>query len=146
MNNKKFFLAALVTTILAFVLNSIVYVVFLKDFFHTHPAVSEAFASQLYRPDDQIIWWAVILSAAGLGLMVTTVIQWSGAHNLATGLKSGFVFAFLLLCTVDFGLLASTNNFTVSGALADLACSTATVSISGGVAGWILGKGLPAKN
>ncbi len=138
---KKFLLTSLATAVVAFILNAIVFVVFLKDFFQTHPAVSEEFMKQLYRPEDQMIWWAVVLSALALGFLLTTVIQWSGARTFAKGLKSGFVFAFLLLCTVDFGLLASTNNFTTAGAIADLACSTTTLTISGAVAAWMLGRG-----
>lgn len=140
MVNKKFLLTALTTTIVAFILNAIVFVAFLKDFFLSHPAVSEEFMKQLYRPEDQLIWWAVICSAVGLGFLITVVIQWSGARTFAAGLKSGFIFAFLFLCAVDFGLLASTNNFTTAGAFADMICSTTTLTLSGAVAAWMLGK------
>jgi len=142
--NKKILLTGLVTTIVLFFLNGVVYYFILKDFFQSHPAVSEEFMKQLYRSDDQLIWWAVIVSAVAIGFLVTTVIKWSGARTFSSGLKSAFIFAFLFLCSVDFGLLGSTNNFTLAGAFADLICSTTTVTISGAVAAWMLGKGKTA--
>src|SRR5436190_602732 len=137
---KKFFIAALVTTVVLFLLNAIVYAAFLKDFFQNHPAVSPEFMKQLYRSDDQLIIWAVVLCSISIGFLVTTIIQWSGARTFIDGIKSGFVFAILFLFSVDFGLLASTNNFTTAGAFADIICSTSAVTLSGAVAAWMLGR------
>jgi uncharacterized membrane protein len=137
----KFLSTVLVTAIVLFLLNAVVYVVFLDDFFQSHPAVSKEFARQLYRPNDQVIWWAIITSGIAMGFLVTTVIHWSGSRTFKRGLLAGLIFGILLLCSVDFGLLGSTNNFTTAGALADLCCSTTTITISSGVAGWMLGIG-----
>ena len=137
---NRFFLAAGVTTIVLFILNAVVYVFFLKDFFHNHPAVSPEFMKQLYRPDDQLIVWAVVLCSVALGCLLTTVISWSGARTFTTGLRSGFIFGILMLCSVDFGLLGSTNNFTTAGAFADITCSTIVLTISGGISAWMLGR------
>ena len=139
--NKKFLGAASVTTVALFLLNGIAYAAVLKSFFQSHPAISEEFTRQLYRSDDQLIWWAVVACSVAIGLLVTTVINWSGARTFGSGLKSGFIFAFLFLCTVDLGLYASTNNFTLAGALADMACSTTVLTISGALAAWMLGRG-----
>ena len=62
MKNKKFILASLVTAVVLFILNAIVFVVFLKDFFFSHPAVSKEFMKQLYLPEDRLVWCAVVLS------------------------------------------------------------------------------------
>ena len=142
---KKFLAAGLVTTVALFLLNGIAYVAVLRNVFHSYHAVSEAFTSQLYRPDDQLIWWAVIGCSVAIGFLVTTVINWSGARTFASGVKSGFIFGFLFLCSVDLGLYASTNNFTLTGALADMACSTTTVTISSSIAAWMLGRGKKEK-
>jgi hypothetical protein len=96
---------------------------------------------QLYRPDDEIIVWAVVLCTLAVGCFVTTVISWSGAGTFAAGLKSGFIFGILFLFSVDFGLLGTTNNFTTAGAFADIVCSTTTITVSSGIAAWLLGRG-----
>jgi hypothetical protein len=139
--SKKFFITALVTAVVLFILNGIAYAAFLKNFFQTHPAVSKAFMQQLYRPDDQLLWWAIIISAIAIGFLVTMVIKWSGARSFSAGLRAGLFFGLLLLCSVDFGLLGSTNNFTTAGAIADLVCSTITVTLSSGFCAWMLGRG-----
>ncbi|MGZ3950384.1 MAG: hypothetical protein ACXVBZ_03260 [Flavisolibacter sp.] len=139
--NRNFFVTALITAVVLFMLNAFVFVAFLNDFFFRHPAISESFMKQLYRPQDEIVVWAAIASALAIGLLVTLVLQWSGARTFSAGLKRGFVFGVLLLSSVDFGLLASTNNFTTSGALADLICSTTTITASSAFCAWMLGKG-----
>ena len=138
--NKRFLLTALVTTFVMFILNTLIYLLFLKDFFQNHPAVSSEFAKQLYRPDDQIIIWAVVLCMISLGTLLTLVIKWSGARTFIDGLKSGIIFGILFLFTVDFGLLGSTNNFTTAGAFADIICSTGAITFSCGITAWMLGK------
>ncbi len=139
--NKRFLISGLITAVVLFVLNGVAYMLFLKDFFHDHPAISTEFMEKLYKPDNELIWWAIILSAVAIGFLVTKVIEWSGARTFVAGLKSGFVFAILLLCSVDFGLLASTNSFSTASAFADLFTSTTTITISSGIAAWLLGKG-----
>ena len=139
--NKKFLLAGIVTTVVLFVLNAIVFVAFLDNFFHAHPAVSKEFMDKLYRPQNELIVWATVLCSVAVGFLVTTVISWSGARTFSAGLRSGFIFGILFLVSVDMGLYASTNNFTLEGALADLACSTVTITLSSAVAAWMLGRG-----
>jgi hypothetical protein len=137
---RRFILTGLVTTIVLFILNAIVYVAFLKDFFQNHPAVSPEFMHRLYRQDDQLIIWAILLSAIAVGFFVTTIVKWSGARTFGDGIKSAFVFSILFLTSVDFGLLGTTNNFTTAGAFADMFCSTITLTISGALAAWMLGR------
>jgi hypothetical protein len=139
--NKKFLLAGIVTTIVLFVLNAIVFVAFLDNFFHSHPAVSKEFMNKLYRPQNELIVWATVLCSVAVGFLVTTVVSWSGAKTFTAGLRSGLIFGILFLCSVDMGLYASTNNFTLAGALADMTCSTITITLSAGTAGWLLGRG-----
>ncbi len=139
--NKRYFLAGLFTTVVLFLLNAIAYIAFLNNFFLSHPAVSDEFMKQLYLPADRIIPWALVLSTLAVGFLVTTVIYWSQARTIPAGLKAGFIFAILFLCSVDFGLLATTNNFSVAGAFADLTTSTITITISSAVAAWVLGRG-----
>ena len=139
--NRKFLITALLTAIVLFICNAAIYAVFLKDFFQNHPAVSPEFMKQLYRPDDQIIVWAVVICSLSIGFMITMVIQWSGARTFAEGLIRGFLFSALFLITVDLGLLGTTNNFTLAGAIADMCCSTTALTIGSAFAAWMLGRG-----
>ena len=138
--NRNLLAAALITIPLLFLLNAVMYVAVLKDFFQNHPAVSQEFMKQLYKPEDQVIVWAAVLCSVAIGTLVTTVVYWSGARTFLSGVKTGLLFGILLLASVDFGLLASTNSFSTASAFADLLCSTITVTLSAGVSAFVMGR------
>ena len=85
--NKKFLIAGLITTVINLLLNAVAYIVILKDFYQSHPAVSEEFMKQLHRQPDQLIGWAMVITSLAMGFLITTVIKWSGAKTFASGLK-----------------------------------------------------------
>ena len=41
--NKRFLISGLITAVVLFILNGVAYMLFLKDFFHDHPAISTEF-------------------------------------------------------------------------------------------------------
>lgn len=138
---KKYFLSGLITTVINLLLNAVAYLVILKDFYQSHPAVSEEFMKQLHRQPDQLIMWAMVITSLAMGFLITTVIKWSGAISFSSGLKYGFILALLFWGSVNFGLYASSNFFSQASVFVDLACSVASMTISGAVAAWMLGTG-----
>jgi hypothetical protein len=139
--NKKFIITGLVTTVINFLLNAGAYAFFLKGFYQSHPVISEEFMKQLHRPPNELIIWAMVVTSLAIGFIITTVMKWSGATTFASGLKNGFIFAFLFWSAVNFGLYASSNFFSQSSVFADLACSVTAMTISAVVAAWMLGRG-----
>ena len=53
------------------------------------------------RPMEEIIWWAIILSNLILALLLTLILNWSGAKGVADGIKTGALFGLLLSLTMD---------------------------------------------
>ena len=141
MMNKKFLLIGLLTTVVNLLLNAAGYIFILKDFYQSHPAVSEEFMKQLHRQPDQLIAWAMVITSLAMGFLITTVMKWSGAASFSSGLKFGFFFAFLFWSSINFGLYASSNFFSQASVFVDTACSVASMTISGAVAAWMLGRG-----
>ncbi|MFK0730634.1 MAG: hypothetical protein ACIWVG_05600 [Gloeotrichia echinulata HAB0833] len=139
--NKNFFLTGLLTTVVNLLLNVAAYLFILKDFYQSHPAVSEEFMKQLHRPPEQLIVWAMVVTSLAMGFLITTVMKWSGAVSFSSGLKFGFLFAFLFWSSINFGLYASSNFFSQASGFTDTACSVASMTISGAVAAWMLGRG-----
>ena len=139
--NKRFFLSGLVTTVISLVLHALAYIVILKDFFRSHPAVSEEFAKQLSRPLDQLIVWAMVVTSVSMGFLITLVMKWSGAKTFVSGLQYGFLIALLFWGSVNFGLYASSNFFSQASVFVDYACSVTAMTISAAVAAWMLGRG-----
>lgn len=139
--NKKFLLSGLVTTTISLALHALAYAAILKDFFHSHPAVSEEFMKQLIRPPDQLIVWAMVATSLSMGFLITLVMKWSGARTFVSGLRYGFIIALLFWGSVNFGLYASSNFFSQASVFVDYACSVTAMTISAAVAAWMLGRG-----
>ena len=139
--NKKFLISGLITTAINLLLNAGAYLFILKNFYHSHPVISEDFMKQLHRQPDELIVWAMVITSLAMGFLITTVIKWSGAKTFSTGLKNGFIFAFLFWGAVNFGLYASSNFFSQATVFVDYACSVIAMTISGAISAWLLGRG-----
>lgn len=139
--NKNFILAAFVATITNLILHAGTFFVFLKDFYAAHPAGSPEYVQQLNRPPEELVIWALLVSSLAFGFLITTTIKWSGARSFGSGLKYGFILAFLFWTAINFGLFSAQHIFSLPSVFADLACSVFAMTISAGVAAWILGKG-----
>ncbi len=139
--SRNFILSGLITTVANLLLNAGAYFFFLKDVFETYPPVSAAFQKQLVRPAGQLIGWAMAATSLAMGFFITTVIKWSGARTFLSGLKKGFIVAFLFWSSVNFALYASSNHFSQTGVFADLTCSILAMTISAAISARVLGKG-----
>lgn len=138
--NRNFIISGIITSIVNLFLQASIYFIYLKKFFATHPAGSEEYMKQLNRPSDQLVVWALLISAIAFGFFITTTIKWSGAKNFSSGLKYGFILGLLFWTAMNFGLYSAQNIFSLQSVFADLLCSTFSMTISGAVSAWILGK------
>ncbi len=67
------------------------------------------------NPNGEMIWWAILVGNFISALLLTLVLNWSGAKNWMDGLKTGALFGFLLSSSMAFGFWSMTtmyNNFT----------------------------------
>lgn len=141
--NKNFILAGLAATVVNLIMNAGAYFLLLKDVFEAYPPVSAEFQKQLVRPPEQLVGWAMAVTSLTMGFFIATVIKWSGARTFVSGLKKGFIIGFLFWSSVNSGLYASSNHFSLPGFLADLPCSATAMAVAAAVAAWVLGKGKP---
>lgn len=144
--NIKFFISGIITSVVNLVIQAGTYFVFLKEFFAAHPAGSSEYLNQLNRPPDQLVIWALLVSSLTFGFFITTTIKWSGAKNFVSGLKYGFILGILFWTAINFGLYSAQNIFSLPSIFADLVCGVFSMTISGAVSAWILGKGLKKGN
>ena len=59
------------------------------------PAGSEELRRQLVRPADQILGWALAISALTMGFLIAAVMRWAGARSFGAGLKKGAILGLL---------------------------------------------------
>ena len=134
----RFVLTGLLTSFVNLLLHSLTYFLLLKQFFAAYPAGTEEFRRQLVKDADHMVLWALGLSALAFGYLITTVVLWSGARSWSAGLRTGTIVGTLLWAGVNFGLYASSNNFSLAGTVADLVSSALCVTLSAGFAAWLL--------
>jgi hypothetical protein len=138
--NRNFFISGIITSVVNLMLQASVYFIFLKKFFATHPPGTDEYMKQLNRPSEDLIIWALLISALAFGFFITTTIKWAGAKSFSSGLKYGFILGVLFWTAMNFGLYSAQNIFSLPSVLADLLCSAFSMTISGAVSAWILGR------
>lgn len=138
--NNHFIISGLIATVVNLIMNAGAYFLFLKDVFETHPPVSIEFQKQLVRPADQLVGWAMVATSLTMGFFIVMVIRWSGARTFMAGLKKGLILGLLFWSSVNFGLYASSNHFSLVGVLADLPCSALAMAVASAAAAWVLGR------
>jgi len=137
---RYFFISGIITSAVNLTLQSSIYFIFLKKFYASHPAGSDEYMEQLNRPPEELVIWALLVSALAFGFFITTTIKWSGARSFSSGLKYGFILGVLFWTAMNFGLYSAQNIFSLPSVLVDLLCSAFSMTISGAVSAWILGK------
>lgn len=66
----------------------------------------------LNRPDNEMIWWALIVSNLVLAALQTLTLKWSGAKSWTDGLKTGALVGALYALSVDLGIYSMTTMIT----------------------------------
>jgi hypothetical protein len=69
------------------------------------------------RPDNEMIWWALILGNFVSALFLTLVLNWSGAKGILDGLKTGALFGFLMATSLGLGYWSMTTMYNSFGVL-----------------------------
>lgn len=93
------------------------------------------------NPNGEMIWWAILVGNFISALLLTLVLNWSGAKNWMDGLKTGALFGFLLSSSMAFGFWSMTtmyNNFTAL--MVDIAQNTVFYGLVGLVIVLLWGK------
>lgn len=62
-----------------------------------------------YLKDNEMIWWALILSNLTYALLQTLFLKWGKAKKWIDGLKIGILFGGLYALSTDLGIYSMTN-------------------------------------
>ncbi len=111
--------------IVFFLLGWLVYGMLIADFMAAHSDIT------LNRPDDQMIWWAMIISNFILALFLTMVLKWSGASGIADGIKTGALFGLLLSSTMDLMMYSMTTMSDLTAVIVDVIVMTVLMAVIG---------------
>jgi hypothetical protein len=61
------------------------------------------------RPENEMVWWALIISNLLLGLLMTLVLKWSGVTTVKASAATGAIFGLLYALTIDLSMYSMTT-------------------------------------
>lgn len=70
------------------------------------------------RPENEMIWWAMIIASLVLALFLTLILKWTGAKGIPDGLKTGALFGLLFGISVDLSNYSMSTTFNNLSAVA----------------------------
>jgi len=107
------------------ILGYVVYGMLLAGFMEANSDTS------LNRPMDEMIWWAMILSNLVLALLLTLILNWSGAKGIADGIKTGALFGLLMALAMDLMMYAMTTMYNFNMLIVDVIVMIVLMAIVG---------------
>lgn len=135
MNSRNFLVGGIVAGIAYFLLGWVIYGILMKDFMHDH---SNPSFQALMRPENEMVWWSMILGNFGFGFLLSYVMAKSGTVTAAGGLVTGFVVGLLSALAIDFIFYAQMNMGDMTSVWADIAASAIMSALVGGITGFVL--------
>lgn len=93
------------------------------------------------KPDEEMIMWALVVGNLSLGMMYAYIFgTWTNISTFMGGLRAGAIISFFMGLGWDMVGYATSNAFTLNGALMDVAICVVMGGIVGGVVAWWLGR------
>lgn len=137
MSAKNRILATLVGFVVLFLLGWLFYGFLLMDFY----ADNAGSATGVYRENDQMIWWALILGNIMQAYLLVYIFGSLGnVTTFGNGLKVGAIIGLILGLAFNLNMYATSNIMNLTSALVDPIVSTIMMGITGGVIGMMLGR------
>jgi uncharacterized membrane protein len=140
MNTTKVAIATLVGSIVNFLLGFAVWGVTLSSFFK-RPVEVEALIN---KPDAEFSIVTMFVSCIAYVLLLAIVFEkWAGIRTFAAGASAGALFGFLISVSYDLGFVSilNSNFMTTTQMIGDICAYTVVMALTGGIVGWMLGRG-----
>ena len=135
MNTKNFLIGGIVGGVAYFLLGWLIYGNLLMNFFREHPGA----ATNVERPEDQMVWWALILGNVLFGFVLSYIFAKSGVATLANGLITGGIVGFLICSAMQLTMYGTTYINSKQAMAADIAAFTVMSAIVGAIIGAVNG-------
>jgi len=132
MNTKRFLIGAVVGCVCFFLAGYLVYGNLLAEFMKNN----HGDATNVDRPMDQFVWWALIAGNLLFGALVSYVLNKGNANSMSQGMMTAGTIGLLMSATIDLITYATTNVSNLNGVFVDIAVMTVLASITGAVVAW----------
>lgn len=107
--------------IIYFLIGWLVYGILLMNLY------SESINDCMNRPNNEMIWWAIILSNMLFALILTLILNWANAKTAIDGIRIGAIYGLLYSLGINLSFLSMTTMFNSPAIIAIDAVVTAIV-------------------
>jgi hypothetical protein len=137
MTAQQRILATLAGTIVSFFMGYLMYAVLMADFFMDNSGS----ASGVMKTDD-MVWWALILGNMSMAYLLVYIFgKWANISSFSGGIAAGAMVGLLIGLGFDMIGFATSNIMNMKAALVDPFVFSIMMAVTGGVIGWVLGRG-----
>lgn len=134
MKTQQIVIGSLVAGVAYFFLGWLIYGILLSGYMaeNCNPAVS--------KPEDQMVWWALIGSNLVWGLLTTVVINWSKPSGMMAGAGVGAYLGVLIALGIDLSMYSMTLMYnSLNVIFVDVLCNALMFAIGGAIVAKITG-------
>ena len=143
MNTNKFVVGGIIGGVANFLLGWLVWGMLLMNFMKEH---TTEVGKAVMRPDDNIIWWALIAGNLLWGFVLSYVLNKSGSNSLSSGATTGAVLSLLVAASYNCFIYAFQNISDSTSMVVDIIANLIVGGIVGGIIGWYLGRAKVVSN
>ncbi|HCK20824.1 MAG TPA: hypothetical protein DHW15_01255 [Bacteroidetes bacterium] len=137
MNAQQRILATLAGTVVSFLMGYILYALALGSFFEAHMGTAENVAKT-----DDMVWWALVAGNVFLAYLLVYIFgKWANIKTFGAGLQAGAMIGLIIGFGYDMIAFGTTNTMDLTAALVDPFVTAVMLGVTGGVVGWMLGRG-----
>ena len=117
-----------------------IFPLFYGDFLQNHSALPLEIWLQVQKPVAETNIPLSLIAMICIGTLITAVMVWSQAKTFLQGIKSGSILGLLMVGSVNLGLLATTNYYSITSGIVDIFVGGLSIALTGGVAAIIMGR------
>ena len=121
-----------------FFLGWLIYGVLLMDF------MSEFSNTTFNRPEEEMVWWAMILSNMASGFIFSIIFGWLNNKTIIGGVKIAAIIGGLFALSIDLSFYSMTTLYSsFTPIIVDIIAFTIMSAITGGIIAWVMNIGKP---
>jgi uncharacterized membrane protein len=136
MDTPKFIVGGLLGGVINFFAGWLVWGILLADFISKH-----ATNSSVFRPEPEMIFWALILGNLCFGFLVAYILYLANVRSARSGAIIGAISGALMIAAFDFTMYAQMDLYDIGIVLPDILASTCVTALVGAAVGWYYGRG-----
>lgn len=137
MNTNKFLLGGIIGGIANFFLGWLVWGMLLMNFMKENSNQ----VTGVFRGEDDMIWWALILGNLGIGFLLSFIIAKAKINSAGAGAAAGAVTGLFTSVGIDCMMYAQVNLWNTRAMMVDVAATVVVGAIVGAIIGWFNGRG-----